>query len=86
MRSFARGEGCLMRFLQEALDDPAPTDCGRCSVCTGLLPPPGARPSAERVEAARVFARGRDVIIEPSDASLDPMCTVLEIHTTRHLA
>ena len=65
MRSFARGEGCLMRFLQEALDDPAPTDCGRCSVCTGMLPPPGARPSAERVEAARVFARGRDVVIEP---------------------
>lgn len=65
MRSFAAGEGCLMRFLQEALDDPAPVDCGRCSVCTGLLPPPGARPSTERVEAARVFARGRDVVIDP---------------------
>lgn len=65
MRSFARGAGCLMRFLQEALDDPDPSDCGRCSVCTGQLPGPGARPSAERVEAARVFARGRDVVIEP---------------------
>jgi ATP-dependent DNA helicase RecQ len=65
MRSFARGAGCLMRFLQEALDDPDPSDCGRCSVCTGQLPGPGARPGAERIEAARVFARGRDVVIEP---------------------
>jgi ATP-dependent DNA helicase RecQ len=65
MRSFARGAGCLMRFLQEALDDPDPSDCGRCSVCTGQLPGPGARPSSGRVEAARVFTRGRDVVLEP---------------------
>lgn len=65
MRSFAAGTGCLMRFLQEALDDPDPTDCGRCSVCTGRLPGPGARPSADRIEAARVFARGQEVLIEP---------------------
>lgn len=65
MRAFAGGAGCLMRFLQEALDDPEPRDCGRCSVCTGRLPGPGARPGAARVEAARVFARGQDVCIEP---------------------
>ena len=65
MRAFAAGQGCLMRFLQEALDDPAPSDCGRCSVCTGRLPGPGAQPSATRVEAARVFARGQDTVIEP---------------------
>ena len=65
MREFAAGRGCLMRFLQEALDDPAPSDCGRCSVCTGRLPGPGAQPGAERVEAARVYARGQDVVIEP---------------------
>jgi len=65
MRSFAGGTGCLMRFLQEALDDPDPSDCGRCSVCTGRLPGPGARPSAARIESARVFARGQDVVIEP---------------------
>jgi ATP-dependent DNA helicase RecQ len=65
MRAFAAGRGCLMRFLQEALDDPEPSDCGRCSVCTGRLPGPGARPGGERVEAARLFARGQDVIIEP---------------------
>jgi ATP-dependent DNA helicase RecQ len=65
MRAFAAGQGCLMRFLQEALDDPAPSDCGRCSVCTGRLPTPGAQPGAARVEAARVYARGQDVVIEP---------------------
>jgi ATP-dependent DNA helicase RecQ len=65
MRAFASGSGCLMRFLQEALDDPAPSDCGRCSVCTGQLPAPGPRPGAQRLQAARVFARGHDVTIEP---------------------
>ena len=64
MRSYAHGAGCLMRFLQDALDDPEPSDCGRCSVCTGRLPGPGARPAAARIEAARVFARGQDVVIE----------------------
>ncbi|CAD5367039.1 DEAD/DEAH box helicase [Rubrivivax sp. A210] len=65
MRAFAAGQGCLMRFLQEALDDPSPSDCGRCSVCTGRLPGPGARPGAARVEAARAYARGQDVVIAP---------------------
>jgi ATP-dependent DNA helicase RecQ len=65
MRRYAHGEGCLMEFLQRALDDPDPGPCGRCSVCDGVLPAPGARPSAELVEAARRFCRGRDVLIEP---------------------
>ena len=64
MRAYAGGAGCLMRFLQRSLDDPEPGDCGRCSVCTGRLPGPGARPGAARVEAARAFARGQDVVIE----------------------
>ncbi|MET1005097.1 MAG: DEAD/DEAH box helicase [Propionibacteriaceae bacterium] len=65
MRKYAHGEGCLMRFLQEALDDPDPTNCGRCSVCDGQLPAPGLTPSAETVAAARTFFRGQDVIVEP---------------------
>ena len=65
MRAFAAGQGCLMRFLQQALDDPEPSDCGRCSVCTGRLPGPGAQPGDQRVAAARAFARGQDVTIEP---------------------
>ena len=65
MRRYAHGEGCLMEFLQRALDDPDPGPCGRCSVCDGRLPAPGAHPSSELVEAARRFFRGRDVVIEP---------------------
>jgi len=65
MRAFSAGPGCLMRFLQEALDDHAPSDCGRCSVCTGTLPGPGALPSRQRLEAARAYARAQVVVIEP---------------------
>jgi ATP-dependent DNA helicase RecQ len=65
MRRYAHGEGCLMEFLQRALDDPDPGPCGHCSVCDGRLPAPGAHPSSELVEAARRFFRGRDVVIEP---------------------
>jgi ATP-dependent DNA helicase RecQ len=65
MRRYARSEACLMLTLQTALDDPEPKNCGRCSVCTGMVPSPGLRPSAEMITAARVFVRGQDVIIEP---------------------
>jgi ATP-dependent DNA helicase RecQ len=65
MRRYAHGQGCLMRFLQEALDDPDPSNCGRCSVCDGQLPAPGVTPSADTVVAARRFFRGQDVVIEP---------------------
>ena len=65
MRRYAHGEGCLMQFLQQALDDPDPHPCGRCSVCTGELPAPGAGPDPETVAAAQRFFRGQDVIVEP---------------------
>lgn len=65
MRRYARGEDCLMEFLQLALDDPHPSPCGRCSVCTGQLPEPGRRPHPETVQAARKFFRGLDTIVEP---------------------
>jgi ATP-dependent DNA helicase RecQ len=35
MASFGADGRCLMRALQEELDDPGPQDCGRCSVCRG---------------------------------------------------
>jgi ATP-dependent DNA helicase RecQ len=65
MRTYAAGERCLMQVLTEALDDPDAGRCGRCSVCTGELPPPGAQPDEERVTEARRFLRGRDVVVEP---------------------
>ena len=65
MRRYAHGRGCLMAYLQEALDDPSPAPCGRCSVCTGDLPAPGIEPSHERLVAARQYLRGNDIVIEP---------------------
>ncbi|MEO7397010.1 MAG: RecQ family ATP-dependent DNA helicase [Ilumatobacteraceae bacterium] len=65
MRRFAAGKGCLMQFLQQALDDPSPAPCGRCSVCTGLLPAPGHAPSAARADAVQSFLRSADVVLEP---------------------
>jgi ATP-dependent DNA helicase RecQ len=35
MAAFGADGRCLMRVLQEELDDPSPQDCGRCSVCAG---------------------------------------------------
>jgi ATP-dependent DNA helicase RecQ len=65
MRRYAHGQGCLMQFLQQALDDPDPQPCGRCSVCTGALPSPGPAPAGDTVAAAQRFFRGQDVIVEP---------------------
>ena len=65
MRRYAHGEGCLMAYLQQALDDPSPAACGRCSVCTGVLPSPGRHASAERLAAARAYMHGVDIVIEP---------------------
>ncbi len=67
MRSYAAGSGCLMSFLRLSLDDPhAGEPCGSCSVCTGALPAGlSPTPTTADVDAARVFARGVDVVIEP---------------------
>jgi ATP-dependent DNA helicase RecQ len=65
MRAYASGEGCLMQFLQLALDDPEPAPCGRCSVCKGVLPAPGARPTEASMAAAKQFARTATVVLEP---------------------
>ena len=65
MRQYAHGAGCLMAYLQTALDDPSPAPCGRCSVCTGHVPFPGLMPSQDKLLAARNFLRGVDVDIEP---------------------
>jgi ATP-dependent DNA helicase RecQ len=35
MAAFGSDGRCLMRALQEELDDPDPENCGRCSVCAG---------------------------------------------------
>jgi ATP-dependent DNA helicase RecQ len=65
MRDYQAGGECLMRVLRRELDDPGAVDCGRCSVCTGQLPAPGAVPAAESVRAAAQHLRSQQVIIDP---------------------
>jgi len=65
MRNYANGRGCLMAWLQQALSDPNPQPCGKCSVCTSRLPAPGLQPDPARILQARNFLRQQDVLIEP---------------------
>ena len=50
MAGFGTDGRCLMRTLQEELDDPDPSDCGRCAVCTA---PRFATATGARVGGAR---------------------------------
>ncbi|HEY2636766.1 MAG TPA: RecQ family ATP-dependent DNA helicase, partial [Solirubrobacteraceae bacterium] len=57
MAAYGTDGRCLMRTLQEELDDPDPQDCGRCSVCTA--PRFGAPPDPALVEVAQRHLRSR---------------------------
>ena len=66
MRSYTRGEGCLMELLQSALDDPHAEPCGRCSVCRQGLPEGlDEAPSGETVRAVTELLRGQRHALEP---------------------
>ena len=53
---------CLMRSLQEELDDPEPADCGRCAVCTA--PRFDAPLNPALVRAAAVHLRSRPIPLD----------------------
>ena len=62
MAQFGADGRCLMRALQEELDDPEPADCGRCAVCTeprfdGPLDP-------ELVRQAALHLRSRPLVLD----------------------
>lgn len=66
MRDYARGRRCLMQLLQESLDDPTAAPCGRCSVCTGQLPPGlGQMPDAATIQQVSTRLREQSNVIEP---------------------
>ncbi|WP_353649311.1 DEAD/DEAH box helicase [Nakamurella sp. A5-74] len=66
MRDYSRGRRCLMQLLQESLDDPTATPCGRCSVCTGELPDDLPRAPDKSVTAGVAGAlRTRSHVVEP---------------------
>ena len=62
MAAFGADGRCLMRVLQEELDDPSPADCGRCSVCAG--PRFDTPPDPALVEAAGRHLRSTPIELE----------------------
>ncbi len=69
MASFGSDGRCLMRALQEELDDPDPRDCGRCSVCAG--PRLATQPQPELVRAALEHLRSRPLTLDAKKMSPD---------------
>jgi ATP-dependent DNA helicase RecQ len=77
MAAFGTDGRCLMRVLQEELDDPDARDCGRCSVCTA---PRFARPpDPTLVELAGRHLRSRPVELEPKKMAPDAAGTMRKI-------
>jgi ATP-dependent DNA helicase RecQ len=69
MAAFGADGRCLMRALQEELDDPDPRDCGRCSVCAG---PRYAGPlDPALVREAALLLRSRPIVLETKKMAPD---------------
>ncbi|MET0686079.1 MAG: RecQ family ATP-dependent DNA helicase, partial [Solirubrobacteraceae bacterium] len=71
MAQFGADGRCLMRALQEELDDPEPADCGRCAVCTaprfdGPLDP-------DLVRQAALHLRSRPLVLEVKKLAPGPV-------------
>ncbi len=61
MKAYLKEDGCLMRFLARALDDPTQLEpCGRCRNCTNAKSK--FEPSIAQIEKARAFLRGGEAI------------------------
>ena len=77
MAAYGTDGRCLMRVLQEELDDPRPEDCGRCSVCTA---PRFARPpAAALVERAQRHLRSRPLELEVRKMAPDAAGTMRKV-------
>jgi len=63
MAAFGADGRCLMRALQEELDDPEPADCGRCAVCAGARLDGPLDPAL--VREAELLLRSRPLVLEP---------------------
>jgi ATP-dependent DNA helicase RecQ len=63
MQAYVRQRGCLMEFLQRALDDPQAGPCGRCANCQGKGFPAAVSP--EMALEAEQFLKGSEIPILP---------------------
>jgi ATP-dependent DNA helicase RecQ len=61
MLAYQREPGCRMRFLAEALDDPAAADCGRCDRCAGPWYPTTVPDEARQAAAVRLRRVGVEI-------------------------
>jgi ATP-dependent DNA helicase RecQ len=77
MAAFGTDGRCLMRVLQEELDDPAPADCGRCAVCAGPRFDGPLDPAL--VEAAGRHLRSTPIELEVKKMAPDPGGTMRKI-------
>jgi len=62
MADYGADGRCLMRALQEELDDPEPRDCGRCAVCAGARHGGALEPAL--VREAALHLRSRPLVLE----------------------
>jgi len=69
MAAFGADGRCLMRALQEELDDPEPADCGRCAVCAG--PRYDAPLDPALVREAALLLRSRPIVLETKKMAPD---------------
>ncbi len=77
MAAFGADGRCLMRVLQEQLDDPDARDCGRCSICTE--PRFAQPPDSALVELAGRHLRSRPVELEAKKMAPDAAGTMRKI-------
>ncbi len=77
MAAFGADGRCLMRVLQEELDDPDAQDCGRCAVCTA--PRFAAAPDPALVELAARHLRSTPVELEAKKMAPDAAGTMRKI-------
>ncbi len=70
MAAYGADGRCLMRLLQEELDDPDPVDCGRCAVCTA--PRFDSAPDATLVEEAQKHLRSGALPVEAKKMAPGP--------------
>ena len=69
MAAFGADGRCLMRALQEELDDPDPQDCGRCAVCAGARYAGPLDPAL--VREAALLLRSRPIVLETKKMAPD---------------